>query len=245
MANLVIDIGNSFVKSAYFENHELISSEAHSSFTENTVRQLLDTHKVDAAILSSVGSYSDSIDSVLSEKCFYIKLSHETPVPVKNLYETPETLGMDRLAGVTGASVLFPGKNALVVDAGTCITYDIITADKEYLGGSIAPGLTMRFKALHNFTDKLPLLDITNIDYLWGKTTEESVIAGVINGTLVETDEIISKYSGLFDELVVIFCGGDMFFFDKKLKNRIFAFEKIVLHGLNEILLYNVQLQKN
>ncbi len=245
MTNLVIDIGNSFTKTAFFDNTELLESEVHDTFTISTAKQLLDKHAVDGAIMSSVKSFDSDATSVLQDKCFFIELNHQTPVPVKNLYQSPETLGMDRLAGVTGASAFFPGKNVLVVDAGTCITFDIVTDKKEYLGGSISPGLNMRFKALNNFTGKLPFLDITNIDYLWGKTTEESVLAGVINGTLAETDEIINSYHRLFPELIVVFCGGDMFFFDKKLKNKIFAFEKIVLYGLNEILKHNVQLHKN
>ncbi len=242
MTNLIVDIGNSSVKTAFFDNKNILDSNVFDCFNEEIVNQLLDSYQVDAAILSSVKSYNKDAVLKLEDKCFFIELNHNTPVPVKNHYQTPETLGMDRLAAVSGASVLFPGRDALVVDAGTCITYDIITSGKDYLGGSISPGLRMRLKALHNFTGKLPFIDIKETDYLWGKTTEDSILTGVINGTLAETDGIINKYRSIFPGLIVVFSGGDIFFFDKKLKNRIFANEKIVLYGLNEILTYNVQL---
>jgi len=245
MINLIIDIGNSFVKTAFFKNKDLLSSEIHDNFTENTVKHLLSIYQVEAAILSSVRPHDQKAASLLSDNCLLIQLTHQTPVPVDNYYESSETLGMDRLAGVAGASEFFPGKNCLIIDAGTCITYDLITAEKKYLGGSISPGLNMRFKALHNFTGNLPLLNITEINYICGKTTEESVLSGVINGTIAEIDEIINKYKQYYPDLNVIMSGGDMFFFDKKLKNQIFALEKIVLFGLNEILNYNVKIYKN
>ncbi len=242
MTSLVIDIGNSLVKTAFFDNNKILDSNVFECFTEEIVTQFLDSYQVDAAILCSVKEYNQDAALKLEDKCFFIELNHNTPLPVKNHYLTPETLGMDRLAAVAGASVLYPGKDVLVVDAGTCITYDMITSDKEYLGGSISPGLKMRLKALHNFTGKLPLLDMTEIDSIWGKTTEESILTGVINGVLAETEGIINNYRRIFPELIVVFCGGDIFFFDKKLKNRIFANAKIVLYGLNEILNYNVHL---
>ncbi len=242
MTNLIIDIGNSFVKAAFFDDKELLSVEVYENFTEESIKNLLDSCKINAVILSSVKKNNVNIIPVLSDDCFFVNLDYKTPIPIKNYYKTPETLGMDRLAAVVGASAFIPGKNVLVIDAGTCITYDLITYDKKYIGGSISPGLNMRFKALHNFTGKLPLLEITEIDYFCGTTTKESILAGVINGALAEVDESINRYKELYSGLKVVFCGGDLFFFDKKLKNRIFAFEKIVLYGLNEILKYNVHL---
>jgi len=148
-------------------------------------------------------------------------------------------LGKDRVAAAAAATTIFPGENVLVIDAGTSITYDLITKNGTYLGGGISPGIMMRFKALNTFTGKLPL--ITEIDDapLIGNDTPSSIKSGVLNGVLAEVNGIIDSYSNRFDTLKIIISGGDYKYFDKKLKNSIFATPNIVMQGLLEILKIN------
>jgi type III pantothenate kinase len=134
---------------------------------------------------------------------------------------------------------MFPDNNVLIIQTGTCITYEFVSGEGEYSGGSISPGIDMRLKSMNTFTAKLPLVKKQEIDYLIGKTTKESILSGVINGCIAEIDGIIDQYRKKFSELKVVAGGGDIFFFDKKLKNRIFATENLVLKGLNEILKFN------
>jgi len=171
----------------------------------------------------------------------WIILDNQTPLPIKNNYQTPETLGKDRLAAVTGAYQLYPGQNVLVIDAGTAVTYDFINHKGEYAGGSISPGLTMRFRALHTFTTRLPLLQAEEISYLTGCNTRESILSGVMNGLRIEIDGIIDQYSILWPSFQVILTGGDAKYFEKILKNSIFASPNLVITGLKLILDYNLE----
>ena len=166
-------------------------------------------------------------------------LSEKTPLPIINNYKTSLTLGKDRLAAVVGASVLYPGKDVLVFDAGTCLTIDFINSDKEYVGGRISPGIEMRYNALHTFTDKLPLIKSEKNTLVIGNDTKTSIISGVQQGILAEVKTIISEYKSKNTDTVFVFTGGDSFYFEKELKNSIFANPNLVLIGLNEILDYN------
>jgi len=148
-------------------------------------------------------------------------------------------LGKDRIAAVTGAWSMFPAKNILAIDAGTCITYDLITSNGEYLGGGISPGIRMRFQAMHTFTGKLPLVEPEDFDELIGRSTRESLLSGVYNGVMAEISELIRLYGKKFDDLTVILTGGDHVFLHNKLKISIFAVPELVLLGLNEIFDYN------
>jgi type III pantothenate kinase len=161
------------------------------------------------------------------------------PLPVVIDYHTPDTLGTDRIAAVVAAHNLYPDKNILVVETGTCITYDFIDAEGIYRGGSISPGLGLRFSALHNFTDKLPLIEPVKDAILIGKSTESSIQSGVINGLIAEVQGIISMYENNYEDLTIILSGGNLDYFDKILKNNIFAVPNIVLTGLNIILDFN------
>jgi len=173
----------------------------------------------------------------LGEKIDLTELRDITPVPLKNKYHTPATLGYDRLAGAVGASKLFPGKDALVVDMGTCINYECVTAAGEYLGGAISPGMRMRFRALHEFTGKLPLInDHFQPESFVGQDTTTSLLSGVMNGILQEVDGVIAQYRLRYNDLQVILTGGDADYFGKYLKNQIFAQPDLVLLGLLEIL---------
>ncbi len=194
-------------------------------------------HDITTGIIASVREIDPELISFLNSKIEFTHLNELTPLPFENKYETPVSLGYDRVAAVAGASAIFPKKDVLVINAGTCITYDFITAKNTYLGGSISPGIQMRFKALHTFTGKLPLIKPdfeTNVRII-GNNTERSIMSGVLNGISCEVDGIIDNYKLQFPELKVIISGGDYKYFDKSLKNNIFASPNIVLTGLNRI----------
>ncbi len=240
--NLIIDCGNTLTKLAVFEQSELISMKSCPKSDTDQLKAFIKKNKgISSVIISSVIKYPYAIKKYLDDNFYFLELNENVPLPIKNKYKTPQTLGKDRLAAVTGANYLYPGENLLVISAGTCITYDFITSKKEYLGGSISPGLSIRYKSLHNFTEKLPLVKNRNFNKLTGQTTEESVLSGVINGTASEIDGMISKYKDLYKNLKVILGGGDSYFFDKRLKNPIFAVPNVVLIGLNVILNHNVK----
>ena len=171
----------------------------------------------------------------------FIELNHNTKIPITNKYKTPETLGYDRLASVIGAAKLYPKKNILVIDIGTCIKFNFINSKKEFLGGSISPGLSMRFKALHEFTAKLPLLDLDFVNDFVGNTTEQSIKSGVLYGIIGELRDMIKMYQKRFSNLVVVVTGGDELKFLFLLKLNIFAEPNLIATGLNEILKHNVK----
>ncbi len=170
-----------------------------------------------------------------------IIFDENTPLPFENLYLTGSTLGKDRLAAVAGANNIYPDRNVLVIDAGTAITFDLIDEQNRYLGGNISPGLMMRFRALHEFTERLPLLKPTTGVPFLAKKTEDAIAAGVQNGIIFEIESYADRLSEQFSDLIVIFTGGDAKFFDKKLKSTIFADPDLILTGLNRILTYNVK----
>ncbi|WP_394974798.1 type III pantothenate kinase [uncultured Croceitalea sp.] len=238
--NLVVDIGNTRVKFAVFENQKLVIDEkAESRIFLSKVKELFETFpKINDAIISSVKKLDKEAD-ILALFCKVHVLSHKSKTPFKNSYATPQTLGVDRIALASAGFYTNPRKNTLIIDAGTCITYDIINDYGEYLGGAISPGIVMRYKAMHNQTDGLPLLKPDELlDYI-GNTTENSMHSGVINGTVQEVDGVITQYKQRFKDLTVILTGGDAHFFGKRLKNSIFANSKFLLEGLNYLLEYN------
>jgi type III pantothenate kinase len=196
--------------------------------------------QVNQVILSSVRDYSDEIRNLLNSQFHCIELSPAVPLPIKLNYQTVATLGNDRIALAVAAAGLFPGQNVLIIDAGTCITYDFINVNNEYCGGGISPGILMRFKALNTFTSKLPLVSKVNYAGLIGDSTDNSIRSGVINGTIAEVNGIIEQYEHMFSDLKILLTGGDTNYFDKNLKNNIFANSNLVLEGLNMILDCNV-----
>lgn len=240
--HLVIDIGNSLVKYAIFEGNNMLLKKALPELSEDFLNELSTTWNISAAIVSSVRRDTD-YRALLSQYNFpCIFADSGTPVPVKNVYESPETLGMDRLAAVAAVSDLYPGRQVLVISAGTCLTFDFLTDTNHYPGGSISPGLTMRLKALNHFTGRLPLETAPEGDVpLTGSNTRQAILSGVVNGMIAEIDGIITLYKEQYPNVEVVLSGGDIIFFDKKLKNKIFAIENIVLTGLNKILEHNVQ----
>jgi len=207
--------------------------------------EVLKIYPISHAIVSSVAAESKQIElfKVLNDfRISFIQLNAHTPVPIKNCYETPHTLGYDRLADAVGAWSLFPGKHSLVIDCGTCINYELITSTGEYLGGGISPGLRMRLEALHHFTGKLPLTHPDNFSEKFpGTNTAQCILSATIGGMAGEINWMIEKYSEQFTPLNIILTGGDASRFGKYLKNKIFAHPDLPLLGLLEILLYNLE----
>jgi type III pantothenate kinase len=243
MDNLIVDLGNTKLKLFVFSNGRIVYSVVETDYNDylNLLEKCSEKFKCKNAIFSSVRSDGQKVLSLLLLKYSTIEVGPELSYPVEILYKTVGTLGHDRLAAVIGASVLYPNCNVLVIDAGTAITYDIVSSDKKYLGGTISPGISTRFRALHNFTEKLPLLSIDkDLNAMIGTTTEEAIILGVQNGILHEVDGVIKDFSKQFENLTVLFTGGDSFFFEKWIKNRIFAEPNLTAFGLNKILEINV-----
>jgi len=241
--DLIIDIGNTKTKIAVFNINKLIYRKEVISNSEKELASILSKYSgICSAIISSVKNDDKFFDKYLSlKKVHYIRLSHTTPLPFKNLYQSRQTLGQDRIAIAAAACSLFPVENVMAIDTGTSITYDFVNNRNEYLGGGISPGLQMRFWALHTFTDKLPLINFETdkLPLLVGRNTEEAILSGVLNGMVAEIDGLIDAYRITFGELKVILGGGDYKYFDKRLKNSIFARPNLVLEGLKKILDFN------
>jgi len=236
--NLTIDIGNTRVKTGLFVNDKLVKSNAYNSFNLNTLRSIFkDNPEIDSSILCSVKEYPVALKKFLSSNSRFLELTYKTPVPVKVAYKTPQTLGMDRLAAVCGAYSINKGSNILVINAGTCITFDFMDNKGIYKGGSISPGLDMRYKALHTFTGGLPLiLPDVKFKKLIGTNTSESIKSGVQMGIINEIDGIIDEYQSKYKDLTIILTGGTMPWLLKSLKSKIKAEPFLVLTGLNVIL---------
>jgi type III pantothenate kinase len=242
MINLVIDIGNTFIKVALFNNTAIGETFVFEHFGVNELKRIVKREKIDRSIISSVDQEINDLEEYLKTVSTYLRFHTGASGQIVNHYKTPETLGLDRLAAVIGATAIYPNRNTLVIDAGTCITYDFIDRNRNYLGGSISPGLTMRFKAMNAFTGRLPLIELNN-DFSddHGADTCSSILSGVQHGAFNEVKGFISDYAARYPELQVILCGGDAKFFDTRLKNSIFAPSvktepHLVLIGLNEVI---------
>lgn len=243
--NLVIDIGNTRTKSGIFSGEELLSQDSFAGITTENIRNIISSHQITNCIYSTVAEEANQLLIDLKKLFPVLLLEEKTLLPFTNKYQTPTTLGNDRKANIAGASKLFPGKNVLAIDVGTCLKTDFINEEGEYLGGSISPGLEMRFKSLNHFTARLPMVAYENFDELTGNSTKNSILSGVINGMKMEIQGFIENYSRKYSNLTVILTGGDAFFFDKNLKNSIFVAPYLSLSGLNEILIYNVERNKS
>ncbi len=244
--NLCIDIGNTRSKLAVFDSEgSLQKLIVRQTFSQKKLEKVLNKYDVQYAILSSVRRKNGKIKRLLEQRTEqYITLDPSVEVPIQNKYHSPETLGRDRLALVVGAVALFPNSDILVIDAGTCITYDFINANKEYLGGSISLGIEMRFRALHQLTAKLPLVEPQDLDSHIGDTTDSSIQTGVQCGVVYEMQGFIAAYQAQYPDLRILITGGNASFFESRFKNQIFAVPNLVLKGLNQILTHNVQQTK-
>lgn len=239
---LIIDIGNTLHKTAVFsEAGELVELCKYRQLTPNRIAQLFNKHNISHTILSAVGQYSPLVEDHIRQHCPLIVLSASTPLPFTLCYHTPSSLGPDRIANAAGAYRLYPEQNVLSIQLGTCMVCDFINDKKEYLGGSIAPGIDMRFKALKHYTKKLPEVKKKPTEMLVGTTTEESILGGVMNGICFEIEGMIAAYQQQYGALKVLLTGGDADLLQKSIKFPIFAAPNIVLWGLFEILRYNVE----
>lgn len=238
--NLTIDQGNTAVKVGLFDGDNLVQCKRYSSLSVADLEQLFAEYPVKAAIVSSVGNLTKlPIDALERMAPKFVRLSSETPIPLVNKYGTPKTLGVDRLASCVGANALLPETNLLVVDMGTCITIDVVTAVGEFLGGNISPGMAMRFKALNQFTNALPLVEPTGSVPLYGNNTHDAILAGVVQAITFELEGYLRNLMPLYPNLSLYLTGGDAFFFEKRLKSSIFVNPNLLLVGLNRILQLN------
>ena len=239
--NLVVDVGNTLVKLAVFKEDSLLSLVVieEKILNKELSKIFKNFSQITHSIVSSVGKLKEKDLLFIKERTKMHVLSSVSKIAFKNKYATPKTLGVDRIALAMAAVKLFPEKNLLIIDAGSCVTYDFMNKEGEYLGGAISPGIQMRYKALHNYTAKLPLLEKQSVKNMIGDSTKTSMHSGVINGILAELDGIIDQYRSNFKDLTVILTGGDDHFLSERLKNTIFADSKFLLKGLNFLLEYN------
>ena len=239
--NLVIDVGNTLIKMAVFQDDILLKKKVSlkQDFLKNLEEFEQKFPKIQFAILSSVSKTPSKWIQKLEDQFQLFILDSRLPQPFKNLYATPNTLGNDRIALVSAGTKQFPGKNVLIIDAGTCVTYEFKNNKDQYLGGAISPGLQMRLKAMHTFTENLPLLEADEEVRLIGNTTKSSMQSGAVIGLAAEIQGIISEYKEEYEDLTIILTGGDAQFLCSRFKNSIFANSNFLLEGLNYILEFN------
>lgn len=239
--NLVLDMGNTRLKAGVFDQNRLVEQAFWSAWTLRDVSGFAEKWQPARAILSSVAKPDAELTAFLEQKFQFIELSAHTPVPFRNLYRTPETLGKDRIAAAAGAIALFPQENVLTVDCGTCIKYDFVDAAGAFRGGNIAPGAAMRLRAMHHFTARLPEAAFELPASFVGDSTETALQNGALRGALLEIEgfaQVFAEKSG--GDLRVILTGGDAEFFAKHLRIKNLTLEpSLVLLGLNAILNYN------
>jgi type III pantothenate kinase len=239
MLNLVIDIGNTFTKVAVFNNNTLLKVEQYEQTGVNHINSFISDYNVDKVMVSSVKADKQPWQTLLEDEFTVTYFNSSITTRINNHYKTPNTLGADRLAAVIGANKLYPGTNNIVISGGTCITYDFIDAGANYFGGSISPGLNMRYKAVNHYTAALPLLEADrNFTAAYGNDTASAITSGVQNGIKYELEGFINEYIKTITGYNIILSGGDSIFFDTLLKNSIFApYIKtepyLVLKGLN------------
>lgn len=239
--NLIVDVGNTLVKFAVFQDNVLVHKEIfiNSDFKKNLEKIAADYPNIDKAVVGIVGSFPlKNLERLKKLYKLYI-LTADSRVPFINKYTTPKTLGIDRMALASAACNLFPKKNVLIIDVGTCITYDFVDLNKNFMGGAISPGINMRYKALHTYTEKLPLLDANMPKTILGNSTATSIHSGVMFGVSFEIDGVINRYKEDFKDLTVILTGGNAHFLRDSLKNSIFANSNFLLEGLNYLLEFN------
>jgi len=239
--NLILDFGNTYKKIAVVSRGEIVYLTAQTHIGIEEIAEIEAKFDIKNAVLSSVVSGTEDVECYLKNKYKFLKISETTKLPIQNAYKSKNTLGSDRLACAVAAYELFPDENVLILQLGTCLTSDFITKEGVYLGGSISPGMNMRFRALHHFSDKLPLINYQNFHSILGKSTEESILAGVIHGIIAECNYIIDCYKERYDSVKIILTGGDAKTFENTIKNKFFALNDFVIFGLNAILCYNVE----
>jgi len=241
--NLIVEQGNTNLKVAVFDKDQLVVS---SSYKDNNdaswVNEIFEQYHPEKCIVSSVADMDDILINFLKDKSpYFLWFNENIAIPLSIEYETKSTLGKDRIAAVTGANYLEPGQNILVIDAGTAITYEVLEMSGVYKGGNISPGMTTRFRSLNLLTKRLPLVETSNDVPFIGTSTESAILAGVVNGIVYEMDGYIDTLKMKYGDVFVFLTGGHSFYFERRLKNRIFADANLVLIGLNRILEYNAK----
>ncbi|SRR5260221_7174118 len=236
--NIAVDYGNTAAKVGIFKDGHLQDRRLFQD--PAALRAFLESYHAENIIVSSVSHPVEEVLSWSVARGKKISLSLQLPLPVKILYVTPQTLGVDRIAAVCGALEIFPNQDCLVIDAGTCITYEFIDHHENYYGGGISPGIAMRFEAMHHFTSRLPLVQPVILAPLVGDSTETSMQSGVINGVRAEVEGIIKRYIDQYPNLKPILCGGDVAFFENQFKQPIFVSPDLVLIGLHRILNHHI-----
>lgn len=238
MKNLIIDIGNTRIKIALFEEDKIVLEKAFETLNDFIFE--IGELDFEHCIISSV-KFSEA-ELKLKLYFDFLFLTPQTALPITNKYGTPDTLGVDRKAASVGSRTMFSKGNLLSIDLGSCITYDFLNEKNEYLGGAISPGIKMRFQAMHQQTARLPLAELKENQKIniTGDRTESGLLSGVYHGILFEIEGFIAAYRQQHQDLKVIICGGDSKFFETLTKDHIFVIPNLVLYGLNRILTYNV-----
>jgi type III pantothenate kinase len=237
---LTIDIGNTNIKVAVFKQVNLIEKFVfQKKELKKNFKNILKKYPNCAnSVLSSVGKLDENDFLWIKSHLNLLEINHASAFPFKNLYGSPKTLGVDRMVLAAGAVLLYPNQNILIIDAGTCVTYDFVTSNNEYLGGAISPGLRLRYESLHNFTAKLPLLTKKYPENFIGNNTDEAIHSGVVNGLCNEIEGFVSQYSVKNEQFTIILTGGDANFLANRLKSIIFADENFLLKGLQQLYTY-------
>lgn len=231
---ICIDVGNTRTKVAVYENstlNELIITN-NEKLVKNISKKIQGYSNNIHIILSSVANLNENTITELQQLGNVCVVTHESKIPFQNLYATPTTLGIDRIVLASGAVLKYPNQNRLVIDAGTCITYDFINSNNQYHGGAISPGINMRYKSLNEFTAKLPLEKISELHPFAGNSTSASIHSGVLNGVVAEIEAFIDHFKQLDDNLTIILTGGNSEFLVNRLKNSIFANPNFLLESL-------------
>lgn len=240
---LAVDVGNTRIKAAVFEGSTLLETFVFlKTELEKSIQNILNKYKnCSHLVVASVSDVEKQAFINFEDSIKIHFVSHKDAFPFVNCYETPQTLGIDRMVLAAGATLQFPHQNRLVIDAGTCVTYDFIDENNNYLGGAISPGLRLRYEALHNYTAKLPLLTLENPKHFTAKSTLDSIHSGVVNGLVYEIDGFINQYKAQYSNFIIILTGGDTEFLAKRLKNTIFANSNFLLESLNQTFQYKIK----
>ena len=240
--NLIADFGNTIIKTALFKADEIIMQRNYSN-AEKLIHDKEYYEKTQHVIIGSVTDKHTAFINSISDKKKVMLFDANTKIPIKNLYHNALTLGSDRIAAAVGSFSLFPDENVLTIDAGTCIKFNFVNKQNEFIGGSISPGIEMRLKAMNHFTNRLPLIQADfNYEKLTGNSTNESLLSGALIGAVNEVDGMILRYLNKYENLKIVVSGGDSVYLCKQLKNRFFAYPDIVLQGLNTILNFNTEI---
>lgn len=236
---LCFDFGNTRLKCAVFNNSNLLEVVVMENDSTETVEAIIQKYFPTKSILSSVINHNPAMETLLAEKTQFHKLNHLSKLPFTTPVGKPETIGADRLALCASAVHLFPGKHNLAIGLGTCITYNFINSQHQFLGGSISPGMNMRFRAMHEQTALLPMIKADHNFPLIGYDTKTNLLSGVILGMAKEIDGIIEFYEEKYSNFNVLLTGGDMGFFVSHLKKKIFADPYLIYKGLYAINEFN------